>query len=358
MKKSIFLLCVVWITTINAQGITNTLGGGSDSDRFIIENSTGGKILTATGHGNVGISVVNPVFKLDVGGTSNMQGFRLPTGANSGYVLTSDGSGIGTWQQLPTASADNDWTISGNDLIMAQGGSVVIGRDDPIDSKVMVETETRIVGVRSHVFNNSARAIWGTGWGDYATGVTGEGIGNNGSGVTGIGTKYGVKGEATASSGLHYGGFFETDNPSGRGIYATSSTSTGSAYGGVFEATQSSDGIGVYAAGKAYDFYAAGAGTNYGASSSKRWKKNIIEIDNPLEKLAKLRGVYFDWDEEHGGGHDVGCIAEEVGKVLPEIVVYEENGIDADGMDYSKLTPLLVEAIKALQKRVEELENK
>jgi hypothetical protein len=46
-----------------------------------------------------------------------------------------------------------------------------------------------------------------------------------------------------------------------------------------------------------------------------------------------MRGVYFDWDESHGGGHDVGMIVEEVRKVLPEIVVYEENGIDANGMD-------------------------
>ena len=42
-----------------------------------------------------------------------------------------------------------------------------------------------------------------------------------------------------------------------------------------------------------------------------------------------------------------------VGKVLPEIVIYEENGVDAIGMDYSKITPLLVEAIKAQQKEIE-----
>ena len=46
-------------------------------------------------------------------------------------------------------------------------------------------------------------------------------------------------------------------------------------------------------------------------------------------------------------------IAEEVGEVLPEIVNYEENGIDANGMDYSKLTPLLVEAINELHGEVE-----
>ena len=42
-------------------------------------------------------------------------------------------------------------------------------------------------------------------------------------------------------------------------------------------------------------------------------------------------------------------IAEQVGVVLPEIAQYEENGVDAIGMDYSKMTPLLVEAVNALR---------
>jgi len=106
-----------------------------------------------------------------------------------------------------------------------------------------------------------------------------------------------------------------------------------------------------------FDFYAYGAGTNYGSSSSRRWKNNIENIGDPLEKIAQLRGVYFDWDEEHGGHHDVGFIAEEIGAVLPEIVQYEVNGVDAIGMDYSKMTPLLVEAVNALQERNRVLEE-
>jgi len=98
-----------------------------------------------------------------------------------------------------------------------------------------------------------------------------------------------------------------------------------------------------------FDFLADGFGSDYGSSSSIRWKRNIEPIDDPLGKLADLRGVYFDWDAAHGGHHAVGMIAEEVGAVLPEIVSYEENGVDATGMDYSKLTPLLVEAVKALR---------
>jgi hypothetical protein len=115
------------------------------------------------------------------------------------------------------------------------------------------------------------------------------------------------------------------------------------------------DSVGVVGYGEGYDFDAQGPGINYGSTSSIRWKRNVTQIDEPLAKLTALRGVYFNWDAEHGGGHDVGMIAEEVGKVLPEIVGYEPNGIDARSMDYSKLTPLLVEASKALKMQVDEL---
>ncbi|MHC4694086.1 MAG: tail fiber domain-containing protein, partial [Planctomycetota bacterium] len=106
-------------------------------------------------------------------------------------------------------------------------------------------------------------------------------------------------------------------------------------------------GIGVYGHGGEHDFFAHNG--NYGAASSIRWKNDVRPIDEPLRKILCLRGVYFSWDVGHGGKHDIGMIAEEVGEVVPEIVGYEENGKDATGMDYGKLTPLLVEAVKALK---------
>ena len=66
-------------------------------------------------------------------------------------------------------------------------------------------------------------------------------------------------------------------------------------------------------------------------------------------------GVYFDWDEEHGGKHDMGFIAEEVGKVVPEIVSYEPDRVYATGVDYGAITPMLVQAIKEQQRQIEEL---
>lgn len=49
----------------------------------------------------------------------------------------------------------------------------------------------------------------------------------------------------------------------------------------------------------------------------------------------------------------MGFVAEEVGKVIPEIVDYEENGIDARGLDYGHMTPVLLQAIKEQQQQIE-----
>jgi endosialidase-like protein/collagen triple helix repeat protein len=143
----------------------------------------------------------------------------------------------------------------------------------------------------------------------------------------------------TAPTGLNTAVWAQSDSTSGRGVFGYASATSGINYG-VRGQSESPNG---------YAFFASGAGTDYGSASSRRWKSNIRNIENPLDKIAKLRGVYYTWDKEHGGHHDLGMIAEEVGDVLPEIVNYEENGIDAIGMDYSKMTPLLVEAVNALR---------
>ena len=97
--------------------------------------------------------------------------------------------------------------------------------------------------------------------------------------------------------------------------------------------------------------------------SSIRYKSDIKDIKDPLDKIAQLRGVTYNWIDS--GKPDVGLIAEEVSKVMPEIVSFEPNGKDAFGIDYSKLTSLLLASVKAQQdmietqnKKIEELENK
>jgi len=99
------------------------------------------------------------------------------------------------------------------------------------------------------------------------------------------------------------------------------------------------------------------------ASSDERLKENIITIPNSLDKVKTLNGVLFNWKDGYEKVHaygtlrDVGVIAQDVQKILPEIV--KENVHNRFlGVRYEKLTPLLLEAIKELNKKVEDLENK
>ncbi len=89
--------------------------------------------------------------------------------------------------------------------------------------------------------------------------------------------------------------------------------------------------------------------------SSRRWKTNIQTLHGALEKVERLRGVSYD--VKANGQHEVGVIAEEVGAVVPELVTYEANGKDARSVDYSRLTALLIEAVKQQQQEIRGLKS-
>ena len=96
-------------------------------------------------------------------------------------------------------------------------------------------------------------------------------------------------------------------------------------------------------------------------SSDITLKDNVRPIESAIFKVQQIRGVTFDWNEKSGKieqekGHDVGLIAQEVEKVLPEVVQIREDGIKA--IAYEKVVPLLVEAIKEQQTFIEDLSNR
>jgi hypothetical protein len=84
--------------------------------------------------------------------------------------------------------------------------------------------------------------------------------------------------------------------------------------------------------------------------SSLRGKANIHPLQHALSKVEQLRGVSYDL--KASGKHEIGVIAEEVGGVVPEVVSFEENGKEARGVDYSRLTALLIEAVKQQQREI------
>jgi hypothetical protein len=93
-------------------------------------------------------------------------------------------------------------------------------------------------------------------------------------------------------------------------------------------------------------------------TSDERLKDNINLIDNSLEKVISISGNTFDWnDKSNKEGSDTGLIAQEVESLgLPGLVTTRDNGYLA--VDYHKVVPLLVEAIKELSNKVEKLEQR
>ena len=91
-------------------------------------------------------------------------------------------------------------------------------------------------------------------------------------------------------------------------------------------------------------------------TSDERLKDNITRIEDPLAKVLSVTGNTFDWNSLSGkSGHDVGLIAQEISTILPQAVTTRDNGYLA--VDYNKVVPLLVEAIKELTARVTALES-
>jgi len=105
------------------------------------------------------------------------------------------------------------------------------------------------------------------------------------------------------------------------------------------------------------DMSEAGAATfnnNVTAFSDERLKDNIETLEDGLAKVEQLRGVTYTRDNKE----NVGVIAQEVEKILPEIVLTADDEMGTKSVDYSRITAVLIEAVKELSARVKELENK
>ncbi len=107
-------------------------------------------------------------------------------------------------------------------------------------------------------------------------------------------------------------------------------------------------------------------------SSDTRLKKNFRKLDNSLDKVLRMRGVMYDISEEYlnnpedtegsaalieEGKDEIGLIAQELLEIVPEAVAYDSVR-DEYGIRYTRLVPILIEAIKEQDKKVKNMDIK
>jgi hypothetical protein len=101
--------------------------------------------------------------------------------------------------------------------------------------------------------------------------------------------------------------------------------------------------------------------TAFTACSDSRFKQNITPLSNTLQNVLKLQGVTYDWrvnefpDRHFNERKQIGVIAQELEKIYPELVSTDDKGYKS--VDYSKMTPILVEAIKDLKQENDALKS-
>jgi hypothetical protein len=87
--------------------------------------------------------------------------------------------------------------------------------------------------------------------------------------------------------------------------------------------------------------------------SDARFKKDIVPIGDALQKLNQMQGYYYHWTNGKDDSRQAGFLAQEVEKVMPEIVSTDTDGYKS--VDYGKMNALLIQAIKEQQTLIDNL---
>jgi hypothetical protein len=335
-------------------GITVGSGTGGVGGTTNVVGGQGGSIGSGDGVGGAGGATTV------VGGTGGSQAGGSGTGGDGGH-LTLRGGNAGTGA-LGSGTSGNVYIYGGTtgtvgNVYLCSNGSTAYG--------------TLIVGNTS-LFNNNM-TISGNitlSSGSNRTIVISSAAVSDGYDLT-------VQAQSTSSSSAKGGNLYLLG-----GVAANTSSIGGDVYingGNGSSTTNAGNVILQYASGNAgtvligteteqsgYIFRVNGSsyGTDWVASSDIRLKENIITLDNSLDKVLNLRGVYFNWKSDENKERKVGLIAQEVETIYPELVPKTKDDSEIKGVNYDNVVAILIEALKEehkivenLQKEVDDLKN-
>ena len=304
---------------------------GSISDSFQIFTHDNSNVMTILPSGNVGIGTDSP-----------------------DYILTTQGSGA---QRLKVVATDPSQHSAGVYFLVKNGASQV--------------------GTGTIATQNNGDMDFYTGSTSESFKMTIEADGNVGIGVTSPSTKVHIEQNNLAGATVYNANYTQLtiENSGSAGIQINSAT-----YGIIYFGDASSPISGQWLYVHSSDTYlwmtaavttmslnataltVKGDVIAYGTPSDKRLKENIKPIESALDKVSKLQGVTFDWKKQNpqddkeltrNWKNDIGFIAQDVQKVIPELVRENEDGMLS--MRHQGIAPILLEAIKELKAEIEEL---
>ena len=326
--------------------VTVSGGGGGGSSGIEVLNSG-----SSVGTGITSINFSTNVTATASGGIATITASGGGGGGDgiSGITVREEGSVVGTANSIQDINF-----VSDNLTASASGiGATVTLSDTPTFTSTVVGSGVTINSsginatgiITATSFSGSAVGL--TSLTDVSSGTYGDAsnvaqieVDSNGR-ITGIS-------EVTISGG---GGGGSPGGSDGQIQY-----NNGGAFGGATQLfyDDSNNRVGINSATptEALDVIGSVKATDFNTTSDKNLKNNIKTIENPLSKVLSIRGVNFEWKDSNKAS--AGVIAQEVEKVLPELV----TGQNTKTVNYNGLIGLLIETVKEQQKQIDILSEK
>ena len=323
----------VELTVVSTSVPAGSINLGTDTSGAYVQSVSAGTGVTLTDSSQVSddFTIQEIAIGQDVGTTSDVT-FNTITGVLQGDVYTSDG----TTKIVDTVNTLFNGTVSS--LSNHDTGDLGEGTN-------LYYTNARARGA----FSASNGVSYNSSTGAFSHGMTaGTGISITAAGqITNSAPDQTVA--LTGSGSVTISGTYPNFTITGTDTDTNTTYSTNTTYGTTLSGTQirmhTSYGAGNWSVSNG-SFTASG---NITAYSDERLKDNIRTVDNALNMVGDMRGVFYDKDGEAG----VGVIAQEMQKILPEVVMDGEYL----SVSYGNIVGVLIEAIKELKAEVEELKN-
>jgi hypothetical protein len=335
----------------NSASDWGTVGGGIANSAVFYGTVGGGNGNSVTGYGGTiaggSSNYIYADYSAIAGGAGNFVSAEYSTiggglwGEAKAVYATIAGGGPVDPNSYATRNRvlDDYGTIGG-------GGGNIAGRDphaaDPIGPDVPSETFATVAGGER---NHAA--------GQHST-VPG-GLAN----VAGGSYSLAAGRRAKVRTALQLGGE-DIDGDEGTFVWADSTDADFQSTGPNQFLIRADGGVGIGTNSPSQQLHVAGnicATGTIGACSDERFKQHVQPVAGALDKIERLRGVSFDWkrnefsDHQFAEGPQIGFIAQEVEKVLPQVVAKGSDGYLS--VDYGRLAPVLVEAIKEQQNQID-----